>query len=104
MFSWLKSKINNRMISEMEGCIHQNIQFANMFFNKFSSDKSRTHQIYWIEEIRDNSIEIKEKRKSNEPFSNEDTDTLMKLNKDCRRIWADELGESNFTFDKKFPK
>ena len=104
MFSWLKSKINNRMISETEGCIHQNIQFANMFFNKFSSDKSRTHQIYWIEEIRDNSIEIKEKRKSNEPFSNEDTDTLMKLNKDCRRIWADELGESNFTFDKKFPK
>ena len=64
MFSWLKSKINNRMISEMEGCIHQNIQFANMFLNKFSSDKSRTHQIYWIEEIRDNSIEIKEKRSS----------------------------------------
>ena len=29
---------------------------------------------------------------------------LMKLNKDCRRIWANYLGGSNFKFDKEFLK
>ena len=105
MLKWLKDKINKKMSKEMMGCITQNLNFAyaievQKYVFKDNIDKVIMNNIY---SIKDQTEIIFFKKELNAEFTAEENDLLLRLNKDCRRIWANYFGKSNFKFDKEFP-
>ena len=105
MFKWLKDKFNKKVSSEMNGCITQNLNFVySLEVKKYVIKENISEDIMsHIYLIKDQTEKIKLTKNPDDDFSPDENDILMKLNKDCRRIWANYLGGSNFKFDQEFP-
>ena len=106
MFNWLKDKINKKMNDEMYNCITQNLNFVYMVeARKYAlkediSEEVMTH-VYMI---KDQSELIKNSKNEGDNFTNDENDLLLKLNMDCRKLWANYFNGSDMKFDKEFPK
>ena len=97
------------MTTEMEGCMNQTINFCDSYLNgEFDItevfEDSNIQLRMLINEINSEAKAIKMTRDDHEPFSFEDNEKLLKLNKDCRRIWTNEMREKLSSFDQVFSK
>jgi len=100
MFKWLSGKITEKYNKEMKGCIIQNLKFVNYVR---SEDIINPNIEIFIDEIKDVSLKMQSKMDSGSELSSDDRSKLLDVNMNCRRIWANEFGGSNFKFDKEFP-
>jgi hypothetical protein len=99
MLGWLRKKINKKIENEMGGCILQNLKFVEFYNNQ---DKLNPSLDLFIEEIERVSKFMKNKLDLGEFLTSEDNSKLLDVNMNCRRIWANEFGGSDFKFDKQF--
>jgi len=110
MFKWLKNKLTKSMTNEMVGCMNQTINFCDNYLNGefditevFKEPNIQLRML--INQINSEAKAIK--MDINDDWSEitfEDKELVLKLNKDCRRIWTNEMGEKLSSFDQKFLK
>ena len=106
MFKWLKDKVNKRMNNEMHNCITQNLNFVYMVeARKYAlKDDINEEVMSHVYMIKDQSENIQNSKTEGDDFTNDESDILLKLNMDCRKLWANYFGGSDMKFDKEFPK
>jgi len=101
---WLKSKISRKINSEMDACIIQNINFANMVeeekyvFNR-DIDQNILQRIY---EIKQKTEFYDKTKKPGSNFTPVESDDLLEMNTHCRNIWTNFFKKKAFDFDKVF--
>ena len=99
MFKWLSDKINEKYKTEMQGCIKQNLRFVDYVREQ---DDLNANINMFIDDINNVSIVMKSKMAQGEELTSDDRSQLLDVNMNCRRIWANEFGGSNWKFDKVF--
>ena len=106
MFKWLKDKVNKKMNNEMHNCITQNLNFVYMVeARKYAlKDNINEEVMSHIYMIKDQSENIQNSKTEGDDFTNDESDILLKLNMDCRKLWANYFGgsESNYDYVKNF--
>ena len=109
MFKWLKNKLTKSMTNEMVGCMNQTINFCDNYLN-WEFDITEVYKEpniqlrMLINQINSEVKAIKMTRENDEPFSLDDNELLLKLNKECRKIWTNEMGGKLSSFDQIFSK
>jgi len=103
MFNWLKSKIKKRLSIEADKAIFQCENFIPFTWDMIGEAYEDPAFI----EIQNELIglnqrldKIKQKRNEDGTFAHNDADDLMKLNKDCRRVYS--KFRVNKSFDEEF--
>jgi hypothetical protein len=102
MFNWFKSKINKRLSIEADKAIFQCENFIPFTWDMIGEAYDPTfieiqNELTDLNQRLDN---IKQKRNEDGSFAYNDADDLMKLNKDCRRIYS--KFRVNKSFDEEF--
>ena len=104
IIKWFKSKISRKINSEMDACIIQNINFANMVeeekyvFNR-NIDQDILQRVYEIKQKTEFYDKIK---KPGSNFTHLESDDLLEMNMHCRNIWTNFFNKKAFDFDKVF--
>ena len=102
MFGWLKSKTMKRLSVEADKAIFQCENFIGFTWDMIGEE----HDPAFIEiqneltDLNQKLDKIKQKRKEDGTFAYNDADDLMKLNKECRRVYS-RLKVSK-SFDEEF--